>query len=130
MRSFTAVVFTCVMAQALGGLMPAFVDSDTGEVLVRVPRQLALDEDQYVNRRMAVEQAQFEKRQLAQINGDDDDQFVAADTSYGHPAPHPIGRSKTQVYRGPSKPGKSPYDSFAAWGFYNTQPADAPPHHG
>jgi len=120
------------MAQALGGLMPAFVDSDTGEVLVRVPRQLALDEDQvsqYVNRMQAIEKAQIQKRQLAQINGDDD-QFVSADSSYGHPAPLPIGRSKTQVYRGPSKPGKNPYDSFAAWGFYNTQPADAPPHHG
>ena len=45
----SCTAYSIILVKALGGLMPAFVDSDTGEVLVRVPRQLNLNEDQVSN---------------------------------------------------------------------------------
>jgi len=93
---------SCLAAQGLSSpLVPAYLNAETGEVLVRVARQLPLDQE------------------------------VAADSSYAQP--EPLGRMKIQVYRGPNVAyGKDAYgheDSFAPWGYYNTQPADLPPYH-
>merc|ERR1711976_398226 len=52
------------------------------------------------------------------------DQNVEGDTHQPSYHQAPVGRVKIQTYRGPSK-GKG-YDVFAPWGYYNTQPADAP----
>merc|ERR1711973_296722 len=77
MRSITAVLvasMACLIGEALGSpLVPAYLDTDTGDVLVRMPRQTRLN----------------------------DDLITAADTSYSKG--HKNGRVKIQVYRGPSK---------------------------
>merc|ERR1711872_86757 len=77
MRSITAVLvasMACLIGEALSSpLVPAYLDTDTGDVLVRMPRQTRLN----------------------------DDLITAADTSYSKG--HKNGRVKIQVYRGPSK---------------------------
>jgi len=103
MKSFPVIAalgLFCLASQVSAGpLMPAYYDSETGNVILAAPQ----------SHRMA--------RQV--------DQYPEADTSYGAPAPGPVGRVKIQVYRGPSK---GDYD-FAPWGYYNTQPADAGIYH-
>lgn len=109
MRSFAAILLAaCFVTQTLSSpLLPAYLNAETGEVMVRVGRQLQTGQP------------------LDLV-----DQQVAADSSY---EPHvPLGRMKIQVYRGPNVGyGKGGYhdDSFAPWGYYNTQPADLPAYH-
>ncbi|XP_023340566.1 uncharacterized protein LOC111710675 [Eurytemora carolleeae] len=97
-------------------LIPAFLNPESGEVLVRVPRQLG-------------DRPQQAFRPLRREDNEDisfADQETAADSSYAAPAA-PLGRVKIQVYRGPSQ--GSGYDTFAPWGYYNTQPLDLDKYH-
>merc|ERR1712042_215206 len=111
MRSFAAILLAaCFVAQTLASpLLPAYLNAETGEVMVRVGRQL----------------------EAGQQPIDLVDQEVAADSSYA--APHvPLGRMKIQVYRGPNVGYKDAYGHegyFAPWGYYNTQPLDLSAYH-
>jgi len=128
MRSFAAILFAslaCLGAQALSSpLIPAYVNAETGEVLVRVRRQA----EEFIPRAMQKQGQEFLPRAMMQKATRRQDQDVAADTSYAA-SKHPFGRQKTQVYRGPNQPVKGGYEYFAPWGYYNTQPADLPPYH-